>query len=216
MDLEVFDDINRITASPEMEPIRIHFEEFCERSDCDFAELMKIVAPIRNGAWLAGGAIRRTLIKQPLDSDFDFFFQSQEAMSEWEEALPPTMKLVRETEHHKHWRGTLEGSDLPVDVQAIRFRFYRSAEDVINSFDYTITMFALEGDYLVTTPEALWDLGRRKLAIHKVTYPVATLRRMIKYTKQGFTACSGCMATLLRETAQSPEALAALDVQYVD
>jgi hypothetical protein len=62
----------------------------------------------------------------------------------------------------------------------------------------------------------LWDLGRKRLAIHKVTYPVATMRRMIKYTRQGFNACAGCMATLLRETATSPEAMASLDIAYVD
>lgn len=196
--------------------LKFNFDDFCARSGCNTAELLRIISPIRNGAWIAGGAIRRTLIRQALDSDFDFFFKSQDAMNEWAEKLPATMKMVRETDHHKHWRGTVEGSELPIDVQAIRFRFYESAEAVIDSFDYTITMFALDGDSLVTTPEALWDLGRKKLAIHKVTYPVATIRRMLKYTRQGFTACGGCMATLLRETAQNPEALSSLDIQYVD
>ena len=196
--------------------LRFNFKDFCDRSACETDELFRVIQPIRNGAWIARGAIRRTLIRQALDSDFDFFFKSQEAMDEWAGKLPSTMKLVRETPHHKHWRGTLEGSELPIDVQAIRFRFYESAEAVIDSFDYTVTMFALDGDTLVTTAEALWDLGRKKLAIHKVTYPVATLRRMLKYTRQGFTVCGGCMATLLRETAQNPEALSSLNIQYVD
>jgi hypothetical protein len=80
-----------------------------------------------------------------------------------EERLPETFKLIRETEHHKHWRGTVEGSELPIDVQAIRFRFYENAEQVIDSFDYTITMFALDDGILVTTPFALWDLAARSL-----------------------------------------------------
>lgn len=192
------------------------FRAFCERSDCDRDELMRVVGNLPSGAWVAGGAIRRTLIKQPLDSDFDFFFRSEDALKQWELSLPSTLRLVRETAHHKHWRGTVGDSSLPVDIQAIRFRWYDSAEAVIDSFDYTITQFCLDGSDLVTSPEALWDLGRRRLAIHRVTYPVATMRRMLKYGKQGFTACGGCMATLLRETARSPEALAALDITYVD
>ena len=196
--------------------LRFNLGEFCARSGHDPAELYRVTAALPKGGWCAGGALRRTLAGMPLDSDFDFFFRSADELATWEKGLPPSLKLVRETDHHKHWRGAIEGSELPVDIQAIRFRFYDSAEAVIDSFDYTITQFALDGGSLVTTSYALWDLGRRKLAIHKVTYPVATLRRMLKYTRQGFTACAGCMATLMRETASNPDALAALDIEYVD
>lgn len=192
------------------------FHDFCERSGCNTEDVDRVVKAIGKGSWLAGGAIRRTLIGHSMDSDFDFFFSSADALSEWEKRLPTSFKLVRETEHHKHWSGTIEGSELPIDVQAIRFRFYSSAEQVIDSFDYTLTMFALDGDTLVTTPYALWDLGRKKLAIHKITYPVATMRRLLKYTKQGFTACSGCLQSILKETAKSPEAMGQLDIEYVD
>src|SRR5690606_2908622 len=135
--------------------LRLNFAEFCERSDCETAELYRVLNAVRNGAWCAGGAIRRTLIKHALDSDFDFFFRSPDDLATWEKKLPETLSLVRETEHHKHWKGRVEGSDLPVEIQAIRFRYYDSAEAVIDSFDYTITQFALDGETLVTTPEAL-------------------------------------------------------------
>lgn len=196
--------------------IRLNFEDFCARSDHDIAPLKRVLDALPKGAWIAGGALRRTLLGQALDSDFDFFFRDQASLDAWASALPDTLTLVRETRHHKHWRGTLPGSELPVDIQAIKFAFYDRAEAVIDSFDYTITMFVLDGENLITTPEALWDLGRRRLAIHKVTYPVATLRRMLKYGKQGFTACAGCMATLFRETARSPQALSELGIEYVD
>lgn len=199
-----------------MNTTRLNFADFCERSDCNKTGLDAVLSKVQNGAWIAGGAVRRTLIKHTLDSDFDFFFRDEAHLEDWERKLPATMNLIRETEHHKHYRGIIEGSSLPIDVQAIRFRFYATAEEVIDSFDYTITQFCLDGDDLVTTPTALWDLGRRKLAIHKVTYPVATLRRLLKYSQQGFTACSGCMAQLMRDTASSPAAMASLDLQYVD
>lgn len=199
-----------------MDAVRFDFAEFCERSDLSTDELNRVLAAVKGDAWCAGGAIRRTLIRQPLDSDFDFFFRDADHLAAWEKSLPSTLALVRETEHHKHWKGIVGDSGLPVDIQAIRFRFYASAEDVIDSFDYTITQFALDGAQLVTTPYALWDLGQRKLAVHKITYPVATMRRMLKYTSQGFTACGGCLAQILRDTARSPEAMGQLDLQYVD
>ncbi len=192
------------------------FHEFCDRSGCSHDDVDRVVKAIGKGAWLAGGAIRRTLIGHAMDSDYDFFFSSADALAEWEGRLPETFKLVRETEHHKHWKGTVEGSDLTIDVQAIRFKFYASAEEVIDSFDYTVTMFCLDGTTLVTTPTALWDLGRKRLAVHRITYPVATMRRLLKYTKQGFTACAGCLQSILVETASSPEAMAQLDITYID
>lgn len=195
---------------------RTNFQDFCDRSGCSTDDVMRVYEALGGGAWMAGGAIRRTLIGQALDSDFDFFFKSAEALADWESGLPSGLKLVRETEHHKHWRGTIAGSDLPIDVQAIRFRFYENAEQVIDSFDYTVTMFVLDGDDMVTTPYALWDLGRRKLAVHKISYPVATMRRLLKYTKQGFTACAGCLQSILKETVSSPEAMSQLDIEYVD
>lgn len=201
-----------------MQKLTLNFDEFCQHSGADPAPIYEVQRSFSNdGAWIGGGAIRRTLIGQALDSDFDFFFRSQEHFDKWLENKPKTMNVVRETKHHVQLEGTVGGSKLPIVVQGINFQYFpNGAPTVIDAFDYTITQFALSGVSLYTTDIALWDLGRRKLSINKVTYPVATMRRMLKYTKQGFTACAGCMQTLLTETAKSPEALASMEVEYVD
>lgn len=201
-----------------MQHLTLNFDEFCQHSGADPAPIYAVQSAFSNdGAWLGGGAIRRTLIGQALDSDFDFFFRSKGHFDKWLESKPKTMNVVRETKHHVQLEGTIGDSKLPIVVQGINFQYFPDgAPTVIDAFDYTITQFALSGVSLYTTDIALWDLGRRKLSINKVTYPVATMRRMLKYTKQGFTACAGCMQTLLTETAKSPEALASMDVEYVD
>ena len=63
---------------------KTNFHDFCERSGCDTADIDRVYEALGNGAWLAGGAIRRTLIGHALDSDFDFFFKSAEALETWE------------------------------------------------------------------------------------------------------------------------------------
>lgn len=200
-----------------MEVTKRNLQEFCDRSGTDSTELLRVwKATKHEGVWIGGGAVRRTLIKKPLDSDFDFFFTSVDTFKSWEASLPKTITKVRETQHHTEYKGTLEGSDLPVILQAIQFKYYTNAADVLDSFDYTITQFATDGENLWTTPEALWDLGRMRLALHKVTYPVATMRRMLKYSNQGFTACGGCMTQLYTMTIENPDALAQMDITYVD
>lgn len=167
------------------------------------------------GPWLAGGALRRTVSGAPLESDFDFFFASQEQLDAWKAALPPTLHEHRSSAHNTEYRGALDGYGSAI-VQAIHFQFYTDAAAVIDSFDYTICQLAFDGVTMLCGDYALWDIGRKRLAVHRVTYPVASMRRLIKYTSQGYTACAGAMATLLQQTANSPALMSRLSVEYVD
>jgi len=196
--------------------------EFLARStDREFEEttLAKVLSRLpslsTDGPWLAGGALRRTLLRQEPDSDFDFFFRDADQLTEFAAALDKSgMEKVRETDHHIHYRGRVGDSAIPIDVQCIRFAFYANAGAVIDSFDFTICQFAFDGTNLTTGEYSLWDLGRKRLAVHKVTFPVSSMRRVLKYASQGFKACNGCLATLLRATAENPALN--MEIAYVD
>ena len=197
---------------------------FLARStDREFGEttLAKLLAALpalsKTGPWLAGGALRRTLMGQEPSSDFDFFFQDADQLAEFRAAVERLgLVKVRETQHHVHYRGRVGDSAIERDIQMIRFAFYPSAEAVIDSFDFTICMIAFDGETLTVGDHTFWDLGRKRLAVHKITYPVATMRRLLKYGTQGFTACKGCLAAILKETVASPEIQKQLGVEYVD
>lgn len=196
--------------------------DFLSRStDQDFAEttLAKIVAALPSlspaGPWMAGGAVRRTMLGQEPDSDFDLFFADDQQLSGFREGLEARgFVKVRSTEHHDHYRGAIEGSSVLRDVQLIHFAYYASAADVIESFDYTICQTAFDGLTLTVGDHTLWDLARKRLAVNKITFPVSSARRLLKYAQQGFTACNGCLATLIRATAENPELRT--DITYVD
>lgn len=171
----------------------------------------------QSGPWLAGGALRRTLLGLEPESDFDFFFQNAEQLENFRLKLEASgLVKVRETAHHFHYRGRVGEVGPERDIQLIRFMFYTDTKSVIDSFDYTICMFAYDGDLLTVGDFSLWDLGRKRLAINRITYPVATMRRLLKYTNQGFNACKGCLSQILIKTAESPELRQSLDIQYVD
>lgn len=199
-------------------------EDFLARStDRAFAEttlalvLKELPSLSKDGPWIAGGALRRTLQGKEPESDFDFFFRDAEQLAAFVLKLEARgMEKVRETAHHIHYRGRLGESGIPRDVQCIRFAFYQSTQAVIDSFDYTICMLAFDGTTLTLGKFTLWDLGTNRLAIHKITFPVSTMRRMLKYTSQGFWACSGCLATILKAVPENPELLAQMQIEYVD
>lgn len=175
-------------------------------------QVLRELPKIGDGAWLAGGALRRTLMGEEPDSDFDLFFHNDVRLNLYAVALEGRgFVRQRESEHHVHYRGRLAGQDR--DVQLIRFTYYQTAEDVITSFDYTICQFATDGDDIVVGDFSLWDLARKRLAVHRITFPIASMRRLIKYTKQGFYACDGTLRDLL-ESARDPGV--DLTTTYVD
>jgi len=197
------------------------FDSLLDRSGAVFAEttLAKVLAGVPSltteGPWLGGGAIRRTLLGEEPESDFDFFFASAEQFSAFAGVLVTQGgRMVAETEHHQTYLLTV--AEKTRAIQLIRFKFYASAEGVINSFDYTICQFAFDGLKLTMGDLSLWDLARKRLVLNVITYPVSTLRRLLKYQRQGYFACAGCLTSLLQQTAASPELLAQLDVAYVD
>lgn len=200
----------------------MNLRDFLARStDRDFDEttLAKVLACLpslaKDGPWLAGGALRRTLLCQEPESDFDFFFKDAEQLLAFTQLLESAgLQQVRETEHHLHFHGCVGDSALPIDVQCIRFAFYADAAAVVESFDFTICQFAFDGTTLTVGQYALWDLGRKRLAVHRITYPVSSMRRVLKYASQGFKACNGCLATLLRATAENPALN--MEIAYVD
>lgn len=207
-------------------PQAYRLRDFLARStevEFDATTLAKVLTGLprlsAEGPWLAGGALRRTLLQREPESDFDFFFRDADQLASFSALVEAGgLKKVRETEHHVHYRGTVhtsEGRDVAaVDVQLIRFAFYSSAAAVIDSFDFTICQFAFDGESLTVGDHALWDLGRKRLAVNRITFPVSSTRRLLKYARQGFTACNGCLTAILVATANHPELR--LDIAYVD
>jgi hypothetical protein len=179
-----------------------------------FKVLATLPVPTPDGPWIAGGAIRRTLQQQPLESDVDYFFRDADQRKAFGEGMLERRGwIISEKEHAttygiNHEHGT-------VIVQAVSMGYYRTLEDVLDSFDFTITQFGFDGNDLVCGPCSLWDLARKRLALHRLTFGVSTVRRLIKYTRQGFTACGGVLASILEETVAHPEVINR-EVTYVD
>lgn len=204
--------------------IEFNLEDFLARStDKPFSEttlalvLRELPGLSADGPWLAGGALRRTLQGKEPESDFDFFFRDADQLAAFVRKIEARgLEKIKETEHHVHYRGRLGDDGRDRDIQCIRFAFYANASAVIDSFDYTICQLAFDGMKLTLGEFTLWDLGRRRLAIHKITYPVATMRRMLKYASQGFTACRGCLSAILIATAETPALREQLNIEYVD
>lgn len=187
-----------------------------EPNECDLFKLLALIpTPVTpEGPWIAGGAVRRTLAQDELDSDLDFFFRDEAQKTAFVAALEGAGGFCLGTkEHAATYSITLDGKKLL--VQAITMAYYANLEAVLDSFDFTITQCGYDGADLVVGEFTLWDLARKRLALHKLTYGVSTVRRLIKYTRQGFAACGGALASILEATISDPTTIHR-EVTYVD
>lgn len=195
-------------------------DQFCTRYGLDWAKLQTALNGLpplsTEGPWLAGGALRRLLLgEDPLASDLDFFFRDAGQAREFQEQLrksPGVEKVAggefAVTYSKPHARRSLK-------VQAITLRNYSSAADVCDSFDFTICQFATDGTTLTVGDYSLWDLARKRLTVHRISYASSSVRRLLKYASQGFTVCQGAAADLLKQVAADPTVIHS-EVEYVD
>lgn len=181
----------------------------------------------KNGPWVCGGAVRRTVQNVALDSDIDLFFKDEPQYNDTLSRLKSSLnfKRVDETQIFREnvspvTNVFVEFHDKEKDVkremkvQLIRMAYYPTIDDVLDSFDFTIAQFGYDGADIVSGPYSLYDLARKRLAVHKVTFPVSNMRRLIKYANQGFYACNGCLSELAKGIHEMEQLN--LEIGYVD
>jgi hypothetical protein len=196
--------------------------------DTSFAKAIdRLPAISEAGPWVAGGSLRRLIAGLPQDSDFDFFFANE---AQFDAFCKEMKKRGGEAQHENDFNVTfilpkVKGKPIGDDefspsgpelkVQAIRIAFYPSLAETIEAFDFSLCKFGYDGTSLVCGDYSLFDLASKKLVPDRISYGTSTLRRIIKYTKQGYTICGGGLANILQQIADDPSLIQA-EVEYVD
>lgn len=168
------------------------------------------------GCWLAGGALRTLLDKDDDICDIDLFFYGKVQSMQVEVKLKE--QGYRET--FRCPKGELltvvkEINGKVSKVQLITKFYYPSQEFLISTFDIVPSCASWDGQTLVFANGWI-DCVRKKLAkLQPVTYPVATIKRLIKYSMKGYFVPSADIKNMVVEINASPLDEAALAL-YVD
>ncbi len=141
--------------------------------------------PLQAGSvYLAGGALQ-TLVNPSIKvNDYDLFFKDKTKAKFVKVLLEKVHKATKIFECPKGELTTytvkcLDGHTMK--IQLITKFYYPSMENLINTFDFCTSMFAFDGETLVTTRTAIHDTKKKLVTINVIGFPVATLNRMIKY-----------------------------------
>ena len=137
----------------------------------------------RPGVYLAGGAIRSEFDGTKID-DYDLFFDSKARFSEMDAYL----LSLGHAEKFRCPQGNLVTYDVTGNkVQLIGKLYNSSAAEIIQSFDFTASQLARDGSgQLFTGNGSMADAVNKILRLNRLTYPVATLKRIGKYMAKGY------------------------------
>lgn len=164
------------------------------------------------GVYLAGGALRNLLGGGDVIADIDLFFRDIVAlkkaisiMSEletWYEAFRcPANELIT----YKTVIDKPDEEKTPKDfnnqgkIQFITKSFYPSISDLINSFDFVPTCAGMYEGILYTHPDWVKSVKKRTLSLNFVSFPVASIFRMMKYKEKGYCIPSSTVVDMVME-----------------
>ncbi len=143
-------------------------------------------------AYLAGGALRGGFTKKDqkdVVKDFDIFFKDEKQCINFEEQL---LKL-KYKEIFRCPENKLVTYSLPIDedvfikVQCIKEFYYTSIQECINTFDIFACVLGYYQGYVYTYRDAIRAIRRQRITFNEVMFPAATLGRIIKYSKKGYS-----------------------------
>lgn len=143
---------------------------------------------------LAGGALRSHFTKTPV-RDHDIYFNAK-ALGKFIEnntaALVNGHVWSRVSETEQSWtykKLDYDGAGQKmIDITFnIMKQSYESREAVINRFDYTVCMCAIQKGAITHHPDYFVDLSTKSLRINNPEDALSTLWRLQKYVKMGYT-----------------------------
>lgn len=147
-----------------------------------------IVSPTKD-VWIAGGAIRQWFNDGELMTDIDVFGKNQESLDNFISEKLWAAKKISEQNHLSSF--SLNGQL----IQVIKYNYYDSIHNLLDSFDFTVCQFAWDGKTVYSTEAAIVSVLRKRLRVHQITKELAadSLRRAFKYQRKGYIPCLGTL-----------------------
>ena len=161
---------------PEPDIIPLNLENYPHLVDSDLFKILRHLPPMtEEGPWVAGGALWRTINKEPLvNCDIDVFFKSKsqfEEMSRKMNSLPYVNNVI--SENRGKWNTNYqyhvnEGKKFnkTVDIQFVNTNRYSSIIKLLNSFDFTVCQFGWDGKNIYTGPSSIDDLTKKLIVFY--------------------------------------------------
>ena len=156
---------------------------------------------VSESVFIAGGSLQTLVNKDIAINDYDLFFTDKTVAAMVKKRLDfMGADLIFECP-----AGDLSTYKLDdMKIQLITKFYYKNMEQLISTFDFRASMWAYDGKQLCVTRGAVKDTLKKQVNLNAVTFPVATLNRMIKYAaRKGFYVTPQTVDLFVRTVNQS-------------
>ena len=178
-----------IPTQPEYRPPSSRIYSTSNIAAYKFHKLRPVLKYLNENIYLAGGSLR-TILKCSGEqvSDFDFFFKK------FDEVLPLRTRLEVDG-----WETSYECPEGKLysykkgrhKIQLICELEYDTAFTLLRTFDVSPCLFAYQMGVLYFSREAVRSVFQKKIRVNNVSFPVSTLKRIVKYINKGYSLSSG-------------------------
>ena len=149
--------------------------------------------------WLAGGALRDYFIGVPVTTDYDMFFPNE---AEYKKAREYFEAKDCEVKWESDKGCKIKYKEKTYDLVKM---FFTNPQTTIDTFDFTVSMLAVDNESIYCGETTFIDLAKRQLMINKITYPASSLSRAFRYYTKGFRMCQGEMKKLFDAIQNTPK-----------
>jgi len=149
--------------------------------------------------WLAGGALRDYFIGVPVTTDYDMFFPNE---AEYKKAREYFEAKDCEVKWESDKGCKIKYKEKTYDLVKM---FFSNPQATIDTFDFTVSMLAVDNEKIYHGETTFIDLAKRQLMINKITYPASSLSRAFRYYTKGFRMCHGEMKKLFEAIQCAPK-----------
>ena len=177
---------------------------------------------IKTGPWLAGGSLRRLFDGSDKESDFDLFFSSELQLQDYKAELlnrGGTIQYENDLNVTMNIAPPIVGDLFQMPIKPFKLQlikiYFSSAEEVLEWFDFTLCQFLTDKETLMVGDYTLYDTASKRVRLNTLHHAVSSVRRMLKYGRQGYTVCDGTIQELLERVSKNPELIQA-PVKYID
>lgn len=169
---------------------------------------------INKDVWLAGGSLRTLIDPKDEVIDYDLFFKDTGRKGRNEKNLAFTKVFLDNLRFNCTFecpegklytyekKESINQFVQAYKVQLICENFYESPEHLLSTFDLSPTYFCTDGEFLWTNKLAIKSVKNKFCELLYLTYPVSTIKRLIKYSNKGYninSAVQGVVSNLINK-----------------
>ena len=71
-------------------------------------------------------------------------------------------------------------------IQCVSFVYFKDVGELFDSFDFDVCMLAYDGESIHVSESTMNAINNKKIVLKKINYPSVTLKRLVKYMRQGY------------------------------